>query len=260
MASPRLKLLRYRLSTADDFILVDPLALDTGTDTFDLHLADGLATITLKGDFWSPEEGQHAVEPFLRGWEIHEALHRRHQVLWFSYENCEFETLPGGVHLGVATVCATASLGPVETTVTAREYPRPPDTFLASPLMQHLWQLYEGYLRGQDRLLPMAYSCLSLVEWSVEGSRDKAAKQYGFSKKVLSKLGDLTAHLGTAHSARKFDAESKNREPTRRERAWIEATIEALIRRVAEWEADTAAARKMITMKDLPGLDEKPGV
>ena len=95
----------------------------------------------------------------------------------------------------------------------------------------------------------MAYFCLTLVERTA-GRRKQAAHKYSISEKILNKLGLWANEKGDTATARKFRENS--RPLTKAEEAWIKAAVEALIRRMGEY--DPTALLKQITMNDLPKL------
>ncbi len=69
---------------------------------------------------------------------------------------------------------------------------------------------YERYKEGRDRLLPMAYSCLTRLEHRARNhpakgnARMRAASMYHVDYKVLDKLGELATTLGDEIEARKL--------------------------------------------------------
>jgi hypothetical protein len=134
-------------------------------------------------------------------------------------------------------------------------YPALPDDFDFSADAEVMWTLYDGYLQGRDRILPMAYTCLSRLEYSAGGRRDDAARQYRIDKKeVLGRLGNLTANLGAGVEARKWEKGGNLRDPTNEERTWSEATVRILIKRAGEYAADPDREWHEITKDNLPSL------
>jgi hypothetical protein len=83
-----------------------------------------------------------------------------------------------------------------------------------------------------------------------ESGGKAAAKRYGISDGVLSKLGELTERRGDPMTAKKMDGSLVPH--THREIEWIETTVKAAIRRVAEVAAVLTV--KQIGMSDLPSL------
>jgi hypothetical protein len=90
-----------------------------------------------------------------------------------------------------------------------------------------MWEQHERYKQGRDRLLPMAYSCLTRLEhrarnYPASGKRIKAAEMYWVDPEVLDKLGELTSTLGDEAEVRKLTEQSQLRVPTTEEVKWIE--------------------------------------
>ena len=107
------------------------------------------------------------------------------------------------------------------------------------------------YLEGRDLLTTMGYVCLSTIQ-SDAGGRRRAAAKFKIDGDVLDKLGTLTSDVGDEATARKFDNQSTKRAHTPTEKAWVEAAVKKIIRRVAEYDYDSAAALPQISMADLP--------
>jgi hypothetical protein len=102
----------------------------------------------------------------------------------------------------------------------------------------------------------MAYSCLHLLLWEVNGDLKQAALQYRVSDNVLKKLRELTSYLGDARTARKLSKGSFLRPPTAEEMHWIEEVLKAVIRRVGCRAADPDGNWPMLTIASFPPLDK----
>jgi hypothetical protein len=138
---------------------------------------------------------------------------------------------------------------------TKTSYPYPPDDFALSDDVEVLWALYDGYRQGRDRLLPMAFTCLSRLQYSAGGNRARAEKRYRIDSKVLTTLGNLTTNLGVGAERRKWDRNTRElREPTVAEKRWIEAAVLALIKRAGQVASKPDAEWPKIKMSDLPKL------
>jgi hypothetical protein len=126
--------------------------------------------------------------------------------------------------------------------------------FAANANVNAMWERYGQYLRGGEPLMSMANYCLTHLETAPpeKKGRKGAADTYNIDIKVLSKLGELTAHVGDYLSARKAASQSKSRPPTPQEVAWVEAAVKRLIQRAAEVAADPQKQWPKITMDDLP--------
>jgi hypothetical protein len=131
-----------------------------------------------------------------------------------------------------------------EARVSKREYPPPPKYFVADTDTRAMWEQYERYLQGHDRLFPMAYSCLARLEFRARSHppkgkrRERAANMYRIHVDVLDKLGELSTNLGDEVEARKLTPQSELRPPTDKEVTWIEAALRLIIRRAGEYAAD----------------------
>jgi hypothetical protein len=95
-------------------------------------------------------------------------------------------------------VTLKAEAMPMKAVQHLRFYPQPPDTdiFVADTDARAMWNQYQAYIEGRDRLLPMAYSCLPHLEFRarshpIKGNeRQKAASMYCIDYEVLNKLGN----------------------------------------------------------------------
>jgi|SRR5215212_545180 len=135
-----------------------------------------------------------------------------------------------------------------------RQYPDPPEDFALSTEVEVMWTLYERYLHGRERLLPMANTCFTWITRH-PGSTDEAAKRYSVSKQVLKRLSFLSSRAGKGVEARKMDNSEQQRQAlTSEQRRWVEAAVRALIKRAGQYAADPKKAWPEITNSDLPPL------
>jgi hypothetical protein len=114
-----------------------------------------------------------------------------------------------------------------------------------------MWNRYERAAQGGEPLSSAVYACLSLVQRRFNGKR-KVATALDIDLPVLDKLGELTATVGDFETARKFDDRSTLRAHTAAEVRWLHAAVRALIRRMAEYDADPKAGLRPLTLSDLP--------
>lgn len=249
MNDPHVESLRYRLELAETLEFQDPPPLEQENDELRLRLAEGVLTVWPKKHFPSEEDATGAVEPYLRSWEIFEAISRSgRQELRFEFESAKVidrDPPPPGAEqvVRLPTIVRERALYPPTFVSLEPCYPKPPEGFAVSYEVEFMWGRYERYLQGREPLLAMAYVCLTLLEHSVRHEpgkgpdREKAVRKYGVDKKVLDRLGHLTSILGDETEVRKVD--SKNRPPTDEERRWIERCVLDLIRRVGEHNANS---------------------
>ena len=253
MNDPHVEELRYHVETTDDLVFEDPPPLKDETDAFRMTLTESLATFWMKEHHPSEEAARMVVEEYLRAWEIDLALQRNRTSLRFAFDRAKVVDrnppppgTPVTVNLGAAKLGVSAmSATP---TVATREYPPPPKNFVADTDTRAMWEQYERYLQGHDRLLPMAYSCLTRLEFRakshpVKGNkRERAANMYRIDVDVLDKLGDFTTNLGDEVEARKLTPQSELRPPTDQEVTWIEAALKLIICQAGEHAADPQKA------------------
>jgi hypothetical protein len=97
-----------------------------------------------------------------------------------------------------STARAAPTIGSASRAEVVRELriPDHPEVFAMSSDVEVMWTLYECYLQGRDRLLPMAYTCLTRFKYGADGDKE-AASRYHVSKNVLKKLGDSHRHQET---------------------------------------------------------------
>jgi hypothetical protein len=256
MPDQRVMALYYRLETEDTLAFESPAAVHVQEEAFTIDLSDGQLVATMMRDCATEADARAVVEPFLRAWEISGALQFGRADFRFGFQKADIEKLPPGpgasVHLHGFLRMSVDSRR-LHVRAIRRAYPHPPTRFALSPDVEVMWHRYNAYVDGREPLLSMAYFCLSYLEW-LAGGRSATATRYHVETRVLSTLGALTATVGDARSARKFDRESENRPLTAEEQAWIEATVKALIRRVGEYSHEPASAPGRLAMSDLPPL------
>lgn len=266
MNDPHVESLTYRLQTGETLEFDDPPPLEQENDALRLRLAEDVLTVWPKEHYAREDEARVAIEPYLRAWEISEALHRGgRQEMRFVFESSRVvdrdpppPCSPQVVQLSGVSVGSSAVVGVPTVISWVRCYPDPPEGFVASPEVEFMLGRYDQYLRHREPLLAMAYACLTRLEHEARHTqgggtlRRKAAREYRVDEDVLSKLGHLTTVLGDETGARKVETQSENRPPTNREQRWIEGCMLALIRRAGQRAADPQKPLPLITMADLP--------
>lgn len=238
------------------------------TDAFRMTLDGGVVTFSMKAHHVTEESARQSVEGYLRAWELDVALQYDSYQLWFVFVRSKIvdrhpaPAPPLGTPQTVRleTVASSSSVASVALVVHRRQYPRPPSSFVADTDTSTMWEQYERYKQGRDRLLPMAYSCLSRLEYRArnhpgkKAPRIKAASMYRVDHKVLDKLGELTTNLGDELEARKLSPQSQLHAPTAEEVKWIESALKLLIRRAGQYAADPQKNWPLLTMANLPNL------
>jgi len=261
----------YRLKTDGTWTFEDPPKVERQTNAFFLRLEDDMLYVSMREHHETAESARTRVERYLRSWEISAGLqYDGTSEMWFEFDRAEVLDLtehpqaPTGTHQVVRLSAGSMSIAAWAATahVTSRSYPNPPDDFTVSEDVEVMWTLYQRYRQDRERLLTMAATCLSWLEFraqqndptSKKSLREKAAQQYNIEIDVLRKLGDLTANLGIGVEARKVHGRSQLRNPTHRERKWIEEAIKKMIRQVGKHAADPQGVLPKITMANLAQL------
>jgi hypothetical protein len=196
---------------------------------------------------------REVVEGYLRPWEIYEAVRPMGTGLKFSFEEAEVIDRDPPRFYATAMVAATIGSDAWAEVVRELRFPDLPEAFAMSSDVEVMWTLYEGYLQGRDRLLPMAYTCLTRFMYGSGGNKE-AASRYNVDIKVLRKLGRLSTTSGDEMTARKLDSRYAHQPLTDTEREWVEDAVELLIYRAGQYAADSDGEWPKITMKHLPQL------
>ena len=268
MNDPHVEQLTYHIETGDGLNFQDPPPVEVETDAFRMILDDGVATLSMREHHATEESARHAVEGYLRAWELDVALQYDSSELRFVFDESEIVDRdppppppPGPPRiLTVSGIARGTSSASAQLQVLKREYPQPPCDFVVDTDAWAMWEQYERYKQGRDRLLPMAYSCLARLEHRARNhpaagnKRTKAASMYRVAYEVLDKLGELTNTLGDEVEARKLSPQSQLRAPAAQEVRWMEAALRLLIRRAGQYAADPQREWPQLTMADLPEL------
>ena len=225
--------------------------------SYTLQLHDDMLTVQMCKHFSSIKSAREEVEEDLRAWELDVALRLGPGELHFVFEDAvviDRDPLPSGepkvIHASGGAVVALRGSA-VTVHVGRGKYSEPPTRYRATPDVETLWQRFEGYRKGLEPLLSMAYFCLTLIE-ARAGGRQQAANRFSIDEQVLRKLGEITSIRGDGTSARKLNQQSTLAPITPAEIAWTEAAVKAIIRRVAE--LDPSNRLPQLTMSDLPNL------
>jgi hypothetical protein len=166
--------------------------------------------------------------------------------------------LPGELQvivLSQAQVTAQAEVATVAERLPA--YPDPPAAFEVPEEVDAMWENYNNYFEERYPLLPLAYSCYTLLLYAVDASNDaEAADKLCVSSNVLKELRRRSSYLGTKRNARKLDTQSAFRPPTDQEVRWFERVLESLIKRLGEYAADPKGEWPKITLANFPKLPQ----
>jgi hypothetical protein len=169
MRDPHVEVLTYRIVTTEGFHFASPPAKEFQTPEFDVRLANGTATFTMKKHFATEAEAREAVGGLIRQWELDIALDKRRECVRFEFDSAKvIDRMPpetsGSAHvLAVSGGIQTQGALTISLQVAQSWYPDPPTDFTVTPDVESLWYRYSMYVEGHDTLLAMAYFCLTLL-------------------------------------------------------------------------------------------------
>jgi hypothetical protein len=254
MRYPHVVGLAYLLKAEDWAEFSDPPPVEVCTNSFFIRLDNDLITVWMQEHHSTSNSAREKVEEYLRRWEILSALQgSRRPLMRFECIRVEILDLEDPFSFTrTKPVGSSVNIGG-NRVHRERRYPDPPEDFALSTEVKVMWTLYDNYLQGRERLLPMAYTCFTWIKRHPGGLK-AAAKRYRVSKNVLEQLSKLSSRSGKGVEARKIDNDERRQDLTLEERRWVEAAIRALILRAGQYAADPKKAWPQITNSDLPPL------
>jgi hypothetical protein len=262
MRDPHVIALLYKLKHSERIEFKNAAPLQIPTQAFDAVLAENRLRVTLHDHHSSRDAAREAIEPFLRAWELNQALNDGRKDMWFEFAEAEIidrNPLKTG-ETSVAQLAGGSYLyfgHEAKLTLSRSFYPAPNFSFVASPVAMAMWNRYEQYLKGREPLPGMAYACLTLLEGTAAGSggvRAAVCAKYAIAQEARKTLGDLISEKGDLAEGRKLGAGASHMPFTEKERSWIEGAVKRLIRRKGEYDANPTGTFAPITMADLPTL------
>jgi hypothetical protein len=251
MQDPHVKTLVYELRHSDDldYEKAVPLRHDIGVCV--LNLDAGKLKCEMKEHYADKDLARVAVEPFLQAWTVSAGLELGPNVIDFSFVDAEIvdrDPQPGAIYAHSSIHRVTCLQAKVHQSRT--QYPTPPNRFVVDQSVSDMYDFYQRYREGRERLSLMGYMVFQVFCYESGGIRE-AAERYSVSETVLRKLSNLTSNKGGRDEGRK----GPYSEPyTAFERQWVEQATKSLIRRAAEYAADTGAQLAELSMADLPPL------
>jgi hypothetical protein len=169
MNDPHIEKLVYHIETGDGLKFQDPPPLVDENEAFRMTLEDGITTFSMKEHHTTEQSARGTVEGYLRAWELDVALQYDRSELRFIFDNAEIVDRdpppppppgePRTVELSAIALGTSSAHATVQ--VLKTKYPTPPTDFAADSDASTMWEQYQRYKQGRDRLLPMAYSCLT---------------------------------------------------------------------------------------------------
>jgi hypothetical protein len=256
MAAYRVTALYYRFASETDhhdFGQAAPLAGELGP--FSVTLANGILEAIPSEEFRDRQAARNALEPSLRDWEQAAFLSDCAYRVRFEYERSAVEEIdpqPGVVNI-FGEVHAHGS-GQARLTVAPRRLGYPPldRGFVRTPLTDLLTARLRRTRDGGETWPAFAYFVLTQLQaefGGAAGSRSFAAKTLSVSRAVVERLGSISSKRDPSIGRK---AGRTPEEITPAERAWLEAVVVRLIRRVGEHAG--GGPLPLITMADFPPL------
>ena len=256
MRDPHIQTMHYTIGSGEGISYRDPEALSFLNHLGDFELVDKELRIKPTEHFSDEGEARTAIEPFLRAWEIEADLKSNVGAIRFTFKRVELidrdPPPPGSPQVlevkaaAFAFVTASASLH-----VTYRRYPQPPQTFRATPEVQHAYRRWVGFRSGKEPLQSMAYFVLTLLE-SVAGSRQRAARTFQIDSAVLGTIGRLSSTKGDESTARKAGPDVPFQELSGAEKQWLEEAVRRVIYQLGQHASGNPLA--LLSMNDLPSI------
>ena len=252
MNDPHVVALEYRIEHGPDIDWSQAAPVDKAEDRFDVHAENGHVRFELKEHHASEESARYAVEAcYIPNWEFDVGLVRGPNTFSLRFDRSEIKdrnppsgppTLSAHARTGVPT--STVNLAPPR----PPSFPEPPRVPIKrSPNVDSMYRRYLRHLEGGEPLAGMAYYCLTTLE-QMAGGRDAAALQFGISKALLRRIGDLSTNKGGA-SARKAIGRTAPHTPD--EERFLKSAVRTVIRRAAEVAYRPAANCNQINLGDV---------
>lgn len=258
MNDPHVVALEYRIEHGPAIDWSQAKPLNVQNDSFDIQVSNGRVRFLFNKHYATEREARDCVEErYIPNWEFKAVLERGPDTFRLVFDRSDIEDrnpLPGprGLSLRASAGVPEVRVGLAPPMPTW--FPEPPRIAIRrTPDINSMYDRYLGHLEGREPLPGMANFCLTVLA-QIAGGRRSIANRFAVSKKVISKIGDLSANKGGAN-ARKADG---LREPySSEEKRFLRSAIKVLIRRAAEVEYSSDQSRTKITLDDfhLGGLD-----
>ena len=191
----------------------------------------------LKEHYATESEARQSIDKYIRIWELVAGLRDGPDSFKLKFNRAEIvdrNPTPGTISVSAAPINLEITISTPTVTKTLPDYPSPPSGLSIDPDdpdVQTMYDRYMNYRRGYELLPSMAYFCLTILEY-IAKTRKAATQHFNISKKVLDKIGELSAKTGGRREARKRDG--VKRDLTTQERRFLEEAVKKMIYRVAE--------------------------
>jgi len=254
---PHVQTMHYAIGSGEGISYRDPEALSFSNHLGDFDLVDKELRIKPTEHFSDEGEARTAIEPFLRDWEIEADLKSNVGAIRFTFERVELidrDPPPPGSPRVIelkAALSAFATTASASLHLTYTRYPQPPQTFRATPEVQHAYRRWIGFRSGKEPLQSMAYFVLTLLE-SVARGRQSAARTFQIDSAVLGTIGRLSSTKGDESTARKAGPDVQFQELSGAEKQWLEEAVRRVIHQLGQRASGAPLA--LLSMDDLPSI------
>jgi hypothetical protein len=257
MRDPHVERLIYSIDSEGrtSFKEPPPLTFEHPLGTFDAR--DGHLTVSLKEHFESEKAARHAVEEVLQAWQIQSDLDLDIGTIRFRFLRCDIidrnPPPPGtpmelqSAMLGAITMSGTATLS-----IQRARYPPPPTAFRVSPDLATAHYRWAQFRSEREQLPSVAYFIFTVLKHAAERAGATPELMFAIHRDVLKTVSKLASWKGDAKTARKAPKSGAYEELSGAERAWLEAAIVRLVKRLGEHAAGIPLPKLM--MSDLPKL------
>jgi len=257
MQSPYVKSLEYEFRTSQYISYKNPNTIEFETDDFKGTLKNNAFKIEFKKRYDSIDNARIVAERFLKAWEIKTTLEKGKNEFSYDFRCGKIVEQPSGQDVATqlkGTIVAKATVNGV-LTVERSIYPAPPTNFKITPDVISLYNRWIDYIEGREKILSMAYFCLTVIVNSAGVSKNRrkiAALKYKIDINVLNTLGKLSSEYGDLATARKISKKGTLKPLSTQEINWIETCIKMLIKRLAQ--LNSISTLQKITMENLPTI------
>lgn len=237
--------LRYRLVLSENVSFANTAApVEDVTDAFSMRLEDGVVTFEMRENHATEESARRSVERYLRSSEIDRALSAGRREIRFEFEGAEVIDRdppkpgePGAPQVveveGIASAGAFATAAVV---VTRGSYPTPPTDLILDADVETSG--IAGRVTSTARSRSPRWRTSARRPWTV------------WRPELARHLAQRRRHFGAAlERGGKADA---TRPLWGEERAWLEATVKEIIRRLSQVAAGIPPSP--LTIAGLPDL------
>ena len=259
MNDPHVVALVYRIEHNDsiDYSKAEPFCRDE--QGFRLSVAEGSARLELNDHYPTIAAAHEAISDYRRAWELDAQLKRGPDSFRLILDRGKSELVDRKPTPGIASLRASITSGVPSVSISVQvqppTYPEPPSDIALSPDIETMHQRFMGYRNGREPLASMASFCLSVIESATGERKNKrvvAARMYGIDRRILDRIGDLSANRGGA-KARKADGIAADF--SSQERHFLEQAVKTVIRRMAEKEHSPRKQLPRMPLSDLPSLN-----